>query len=72
MKYFAGMDVSLEETAICVVDEAGRMIKEVRAASEHVIVMTPEEQLSFWNALNETPRLTSAQRRLGSIIRGRS
>jgi len=34
MKYFAGMDVSLEETAICVVDEAGRMIKEVRAASE--------------------------------------
>ena len=34
MKYFAGMDVSLEETAICVVDEAGRMIKEARAASE--------------------------------------
>jgi transposase len=34
MKSFAGMDVSLEETAICVVDEAGRMIKEARAASE--------------------------------------
>ena len=34
MKYFAGMDVSLEETAICVVDETGRMIKEARAASE--------------------------------------
>jgi transposase len=34
MKYFAGMDVSLEETAICVVDENGRMIKEARAASE--------------------------------------
>ena len=34
MKYFAGMDVSLEETAICVVDETGRIVKEVRAASE--------------------------------------
>jgi transposase len=34
MKYFAGLDVSLEETAICVVDETGRIVKEVRAASE--------------------------------------
>ena len=34
MKYFAGMDVSLEETAICVVDEAGHMVKEARATSE--------------------------------------
>ena len=34
MKYFAGLDVSLEETAICVDDEVGRMIKEARAASE--------------------------------------
>ena len=34
MKYFAGLDVSLEETAICVVDEVGRMIKEARATSE--------------------------------------
>ena len=34
MKYFAGLDVSLEETAICVVDETGRIVKEARAASE--------------------------------------
>ncbi len=34
MKYFAGLDVSLEETAICVVDESGRIVKETRAASE--------------------------------------
>ncbi|MER9865552.1 IS110 family transposase [Mesorhizobium sp. M0185] len=34
MKYFAGLDVSLEETAICVVDESGRIMKEARAASE--------------------------------------
>jgi transposase len=34
MKYFAGLDVSLEETAICVVDETGRITREVRASSE--------------------------------------
>jgi transposase len=34
MKYFAGLDVSLEETAICIVDESGRVVKELRAASE--------------------------------------
>ena len=34
MKYFAGLDVSLEETAICVVDETGQMIKEARTTSE--------------------------------------
>ena len=34
MKHYAGLDVSLEETAICVVDDTGRIIKEVRAASE--------------------------------------
>ena len=33
MKYFAGLDVSLEETAICVVDETGQILKEARAAS---------------------------------------
>ena len=34
MTYYAGLDVSLEETAICVVDDAGRIVKELRAASE--------------------------------------
>jgi transposase len=29
MRYLAGLDVSLEETAICVVDETGRIVKEV-------------------------------------------
>ena len=34
MSYYAGLDVSLEETAICVVDGSGRIVKETRAASE--------------------------------------
>src|SRR5919202_250816 len=34
MTYYAGLDVSLEETSICIIDEAGRIVKEMRAASE--------------------------------------
>lgn len=34
MKHHAGMDVSLDEAAICIVDETGTMVKEVRAVSE--------------------------------------
>jgi len=45
--------------------------REVRAAGEQVIAMTPAEQLSFWKALSETPKLTPAQRRLGAMMRGR-
>jgi transposase len=34
VKYFAGLDVSLEETSLCVVDEAGQVVREGRVASE--------------------------------------
>ena len=44
--------------------------KDVLAAREQTISLTPEEQLAFWNALGETPRLTAAQRRLGRVMRG--
>jgi hypothetical protein len=29
--YFAGLDVSLEETAICIVDDTGQIVREARA-----------------------------------------
>ncbi len=44
--------------------------REVLAAREQAIVLTPDEQLAFWNALNEPPKLTAAQRRLGAAMRG--
>ena len=34
MDYYAGLDVSLEDTAICMVDRTGRIVTEARAASE--------------------------------------
>ncbi len=44
--------------------------REIQAAREQMVALTADEQLAFWNALNETPVLTAAQRRLGAIMRG--
>lgn len=42
--------------------------REVLAAREQTLAMTPDEQLAFWKALAEPPTLTRAQRRLGSLM----
>jgi transposase len=34
MDHFAGLDVSVKETSICIVDDTGRVVREVRVASE--------------------------------------
>src|SRR5262249_29651161 len=34
MDYFAGLDVSVKETSVCIVDDAGKIVQEVRVASE--------------------------------------
>ena len=44
--------------------------KEVIAAVDQTIVMTADEQLAFWNALNTPVALTSRQKKLGKIMRG--
>lgn len=44
--------------------------REVQAAQEQIISLSAEEQLAFWQALNEPVRLTKAQRELGAIMRG--
>ena len=44
MEYFAGLDVSLEETAICIIDDTGLIVREARTASE------PEALVAFFRA----------------------
>src|SRR5512137_111431 len=34
MDYFAGLDVSVKDTSVCVVDDTGKITREVRVASE--------------------------------------
>ena len=38
MKYFAGLDVSLEETSICIVDSEGVIVAERKVASEPLAI----------------------------------
>ncbi len=44
--------------------------REVDSAREQTIRLSPDEQIAFWNALQQTPRLTAAQRRLSAVMRG--
>ena len=34
MDYFAGLDISVKETSVCIVDETGKIVREVKLASE--------------------------------------
>jgi uncharacterized protein (DUF1778 family) len=44
--------------------------RELLAADQQVIVLTPTEQLAFWQALQEPIALTPAQQALGALMRG--
>jgi transposase len=47
MSHYAGLDVSLEESAICVVDSTGRIIKETRAPSEPEALVTALREIGL-------------------------
>src|SRR6266403_2509055 len=34
MEHFAGLDVSVKQTSVCIVDDTGRLVREVKVASE--------------------------------------
>ena len=44
--------------------------REVAQAEQNTIVLTPAEQLEFWEALTGPVKLTDAQRQLGAVMRG--
>src|SRR3981081_3466337 len=45
MEYFAGIDVSLEQSSVCLVDGAGKIVREAKVASE------PEALVGFFRGL---------------------
>src|SRR3954463_8216424 len=69
MSHYAGLDVSLEETAICVVDGTGRIVKEMRAPSEPAALVTAlrETGLAFERIGLEACSLTAC---LHDALRG--
>lgn len=46
--------------------------REVASSGRQVLALTADEQLRFWIALQEKPKPTAAQRRLGRLMRGGS
>ena len=40
MEHFAGLDVSVNETSVCIVDETGKIVREVKVASEPDALLT--------------------------------
>jgi transposase len=40
MDYFAGLDVSVKDTSVCVVDDAGKIVREVKVASQPDALLT--------------------------------
>ena len=48
MDHFAGLDVSVKETSVCIVDDTGKIVREVKVASEPdalLAVLTPAYHL---------------------------
>jgi uncharacterized protein (DUF1778 family) len=43
--------------------------REISAEDQQTILLTPTEQLAFWQALNAPVTLTPAQKRLGQLMR---
>jgi hypothetical protein len=56
MDHFAGLDVSVKETSVCIVDETGRIVREAKVASE------PEAAVSCTPATNANASAVMAMR----------
>ena len=37
--HFAGLDVSVKETSVCIVDNSGKIVREVKVASEPEVLL---------------------------------
>ena len=45
--------------------------REVASARDQTILLSPDEQLAFWHALQAPAKLTAAQKRLGTLMGGK-
>jgi transposase len=47
MEYYAGIDVSLKESSVCIVDSAGKVVREVKVASEPAALVRYFDELGL-------------------------
>ena len=53
MDHFAGLDVSVKETSICIVDDIGRIVREVKVASGPEALLNVLGKKEAWSASSE-------------------
>ena len=59
MDYFAGLDVSVKDTSVCIVDDTGKIVREVKVASEPAALL----------AVLKNPRLPLQAHWIGADVR---
>ena len=71
MDHFAGLDVSVKETSICIVDDTGKIVREVKVASEPeallAVLKNPAynfKRIGLRNFCRTWPRAASCTRRV--------
>jgi transposase len=47
MDHFAGLDVSVKETSVCIVDDSGKIVPEVKVASEPEALLAMLKSLAY-------------------------
>ena len=58
MDHFAGLDVSVKETSVCIVDDVSKIVREVKAASEPVALLAALQNAGYhfkWIGLDAGP-----------------
>ena len=51
MDHFAGLDVSVKETSVCIVDDTGRLVRELKVASEPEAVLAALTNWRPWKRI---------------------
>ena len=70
MDHFAGLDVSVKETSVCIVDETGKIVREVNVASEPAALLAVLKNPAYHfkrigleaGPVNKRPSLTPSMR----------
>ena len=70
MDYFAGLDVSVKETSVCIVDDMGKIIREVKVASEPKSLLAALLSLSRERPLSRLEEYTTPTKK-GWLVHGR-
>ena len=47
MEHFAGLDVAVKETSVCIVDDTGKIVRQVKVASEPAALLAVLKNSSY-------------------------